>query len=70
METLVVELTHKNALQLLKDLEAMDIIRLHSDEEVPKKKLSDKYRGILPKEAGEDLINHVNQMRSEWGSIY
>ena len=24
METLVVELTHKNALQLLKDLEAMD----------------------------------------------
>ena len=37
METLVVELTHKNALQLLKDLEAMDIIRLHSDEEVPKK---------------------------------
>lgn len=69
METLVVELTHKNALQLLKDLEAMDIIRLHSEEEVPKKKLSDKYRGILPKEAGEDLINHVNQMRNEWGSI-
>ncbi|SDE34705.1 hypothetical protein SAMN04487996_104410 [Dyadobacter soli] len=69
METLVVELTHKNALQLLRDLEAMDIIRLHSENETPKKKLSEKYRGILPKEAGEDLINHVNQMRSEWDDI-
>lgn len=69
METLVVELTHKNALQLLRDLEAMNIIRLHGEEEAPKQKLSDKYRGILPKEAGEDLINHVNQMRNEWGNI-
>lgn len=69
METLVVELTHKNALQLLRDLEAMDIIRLHNEKEAPKKKLSEKYRGVLPKEAGEDLINHVKQVRSEWGSI-
>ncbi|SEI66864.1 hypothetical protein SAMN05216327_103155 [Dyadobacter sp. SG02] len=69
METLVVELTHKNALQLLRDLEAMDIIRLHDEKETPQTKLSEKYRGVLPKEAGEDLINHVNQMRSEWGAI-
>jgi hypothetical protein len=69
METLVVELTHKNALQLLKDLEAMDIIRLHDDVETPKKKLSEKYRGILSREAGEELIDYVNQSRSEWGNI-
>ncbi|PSL25725.1 hypothetical protein [Dyadobacter jiangsuensis] len=69
METLIVELTHKNALQLLRDLEAMDIIRLHSGKEAPQKKLSEKYKGVLPKEAGEDLVSHVNQMRSEWGNI-
>jgi hypothetical protein len=69
METLVVELTHKNALQLLKDLEALDIIRLRGEKDLPKKKLSEKYRGVLPKEAGEDLVNHVNQVRNEWGSI-
>ncbi len=63
------ELTHKNALQLLRDLEAMDIIRLHNDIDAPKRKLSEKYRGVLPKEVGEDLINHVNQVRSEWGNI-
>lgn len=66
METLRVELTHKNALQLLKDLEALDIIRLHNEKEMPKKRLSEKYKGVLPKEAGEDLVKHVNQMRSEW----
>ncbi|GGH47388.1 hypothetical protein ACN9ML_18160 [Dyadobacter endophyticus] len=66
METLVVELTHKNALQLLKDLEAMDIIRLHDDKEAPKKKMSEKYKGILPREAGEELINYINHSRNEW----
>lgn len=69
METLVVELTHKNALQLLRDLEALLIIRLREDKETPKKKLSEKYRGILPREAGEELINHLKQVRSEWGNI-
>lgn len=69
METLVVELTHKNALQLLRDLEALDIIRLHSDKGPGKRKLSEKYKGILPKEAGEDLLNHVTKVRNEWGSI-
>jgi hypothetical protein len=56
METLVVELTDKNALQLLRGLESLDIIRLHDIKETPR-------------EAGEDLVNHVKQVRSEWGNI-
>ena len=36
----------------------------------PKKiKLSDKYKGIISKEQGEDLNNHIKQMRSEWNNI-
>ncbi|MCE6993011.1 hypothetical protein [Dyadobacter sp. CY323] len=68
METLVVELTNKNALQLLRDLEALEIIRLHSNEQAGDK-LSSKYRGVLNKEKGRDLIKHVDQMRSEWSNI-
>ena len=68
METLVVELTHKNALQLLRDLEALEVIKLH-DKELETKKLSAKYRGMLSKEEGQDLINHVDQMRSEWNNL-
>lgn len=69
METLVVELTHKNALKLLRDLEALNIIRLRESKEAPKKKLSEKYKGILSKEVGEDLINYISQSRKEWGNI-
>ena len=32
-------------------------------------KLSDKYKGIISKEQGQDLNNHIKQMRSEWNSI-
>lgn len=32
----------------------------------PKKRLSDKYRGILTKKQGENLNEHIKQMREEW----
>ena len=36
----------------------------------PKKmKLSDKYKGIISKEQGQDLNDHIKQMRSEWNNI-
>jgi len=70
MNTISVELINDRALQLLRDLEAMHIIRLHETpaEKIPKTKLSDKYRGILSKEDGLSLQEHVNQMRSEWNN--
>jgi hypothetical protein len=30
------------------------------------KRLSDKYRGILSKKQGEELNEHIKQMRDEW----
>jgi hypothetical protein len=68
MNTITVELINNQALQLLKDLEAMHIIKLHKLEPTAKNKLSDKYRGILSKEQGNDLNQHINQMRSEWNN--
>lgn len=35
----------------------------------PKAKLSDKYKGIISKEQGQDLNDHVTQMRNEWNNI-
>ena len=69
MGTITVELINSKALQLLKDLEAMNIIRLY-DAEPPLKKtrLSDKYRGIISKESGVSLNEHVAKMRNEWGN--
>jgi hypothetical protein len=32
-------------------------------------KLSDKYRGILSKEAGKSFMEHIKNTREEWDSI-
>ena len=34
-----------------------------------KTKLSDKYKGIITKEQGQNLNEHIKQMRSEWNNI-
>lgn len=34
----------------------------------PKNRLSDKYRGILSKKQGEELNEHIKEMREEWNS--
>ena len=68
MNTITVELINNHAMQLLQDLEAMHIIKLLKTETDSKPKLSNKYRGILTKEQGEDLNKHINQMRNEWNN--
>lgn len=32
-------------------------------------KLSEKYKGIITKEQGQSLTNHINEMRNEWNTI-
>ncbi|MEA5140050.1 hypothetical protein [Arcicella rigui] len=34
-----------------------------------KTKLSEKYRGILSKEQGDNLDSHISKMRGEWNGI-
>jgi hypothetical protein len=67
MNTITVDLINSRALQLLRDLEAMHI-RLHEREHKSTARLSDKYRGILSKEDGKSLNEHINQMRGKWNN--
>jgi len=34
-----------------------------------KKKLSDRFRGVLSEEAGKSFMEHTKKMREEWDSI-
>jgi hypothetical protein len=70
-DTMLIQLTNKKAAQLLHDMEDLELIKvLQENIAVPTKgKLSDKYRGIFTKEEGQQLNEHVQQMRSEWNSI-
>ena len=69
MNTMLIELTNENALGLLHELESLKIIRVIKETTMPKQKLSEKYRGIISKEEGQNLNNHIQAMRNEWNNI-
>lgn len=70
-DTILIKVTNHKALDLLHELEKLDLIKVLKVNLVQEKKikLSDKYRGILSKEQGQKLNDHIEQMRSERNNI-
>ena len=67
MDTMLIELTDQKATGLLHELEGLNLIKiLRGNVEPVKIKLSDKYKGIISREQGQDLKRHINEMRNEW----
>lgn len=65
--TVLIQLTNEKAIGLLYELEELQLIKvLEKNPASGKLKLSDKYRGIISKEEGQKLNEHIQQMRSEW----
>jgi hypothetical protein len=68
--TMLIQLTNQKAVGLLHELEELHLIKVLKENLAPAKtKLSDKYKGIISKEQGQSLNEHIKQMRSEWSSI-
>jgi len=68
--TMLIQVTNQKALGLLHELEELRLIKVLKENFIPAKtKLSDKYRGIISKEQGQNLNEHIKQMRSEWSNI-
>lgn len=68
--TMLIQLTNQRAVGLLHELEELNLIKVLEENIKPMKtKLSDKYRGVISKEQGQDLNKHIQQMRSEWNVI-
>lgn len=68
--TILIQVTNKKAIKLLHELEELNLIKvLKKDLPSAKTKLSDKYKGIISKEQGKNLNEHIQQMRSEWSNI-
>ena len=67
---MVIQLTNQKAIGLLRELEELYLIKvLKENFEPTKTKLSDKYKGFISKEEGQQLNDHIKQMRSEWNGI-
>ncbi|HPM02512.1 MAG TPA: hypothetical protein PK816_10195 [Candidatus Cloacimonadota bacterium] len=68
--TILIQLTNQKAIGILHELEELRLIKVLKENIEPfKTKLSDKYKGFITKEEGQQLNDHINQMRSEWNSI-
>ncbi|MFN4145660.1 MAG: hypothetical protein ACK4GN_07535 [Runella sp.] len=64
--TFLIEVTNEKAIGLLHELEELQLIKvLKTDIALPKKRLSDKYKGIISKEQANELNDHIRTMRNE-----
>jgi len=68
MKTITVDILQDKALNLLKDLEAMNVIRLHDSEENNMQNLnrSSKYSGKMTKQPLDEVDKQLNDLRNEW----
>lgn len=68
--TMLIQITNQKAVALLHELEELHLIKVLRKNIAPSKtKLSDKYKGIISKEQGQSLNEHIKKMRNEWNSI-
>jgi hypothetical protein len=68
--TMLIQVTNQKAVGLLHELQELHLIKVIKENFTPvKQKLSDKYKGIITKEQGKNLNEHIKQMRSEWNNI-
>lgn len=67
--TMLIQLTNQKAAGLLHELEELQLIKVLEESNVMgKTKLSEKYKGIISKEDGQKLNDHIKQMRNEWSN--
>lgn len=67
--TILIQVTNHKALQLLRDLEALHLIKVLKNNFSPTKtKLSDKYKGVFSKEDAKSFDEHTQTMRKEWSN--
>ena len=68
--TMLIQLTNKKAAGIIHELEELHLIKVLKENIVDlKPKLSDKYKGIISKDQGQKLNDHIEQMRREWNNI-
>jgi hypothetical protein len=67
METVTIEIKSSKAMKLLKDLESLDIIKIHQSAQKPATKdKASKYRGSISPGNADQLMAHLQEIRNEW----
>jgi hypothetical protein len=72
MELMTIEILNSNAIAFLRGLEKLNAIRLLptiKKKNSTKTRLSQKYRGAISPELGNQLKNYIQQSRDEWQEL-
>jgi len=68
MRTITIDIINEKALNLLRDMELLDLIRLRKD--ITERKLATtkwtKYKGAMTKEPLSDIDTQIDELRNEW----
>ena len=66
MTTLTIDILDEKALNLIKDLETLKIIRVRKDKDVVAKDLISKYKGAMSPQPQNEIDKQINDLRNEW----
>lgn len=67
MTTITVDILDDKAFNLLKDLEALKVIKLHPEKNISSNEDSiKKYKGLMTKQSPEEIDRQLNDLRNEW----
>ncbi|RBQ05327.1 hypothetical protein [Pedobacter miscanthi] len=69
MRTVTLDILNDKALDLLKDLELLKIIRLRIDsnvQDVSGDNLISKYKGVIQKQSISEVDKQLDNIRNEW----
>jgi hypothetical protein len=69
MRTVTLDILDDKAVNLLKDLEALNVIRIQNDKkeaELTNTDLAKKYSGSMTKQSIEEVDKQLRDLRNEW----
>ena len=68
MKTIRIEIRKDEAYSLLRDLEALNVIRVIQDNESEDKSLANRYAGKLSRKTADELSKQTKASREEWNT--
>lgn len=67
MKTVTIDIINDKVLNLLRDLELMNLIKVRKEFEVEKKKNLLDLKGAIRKQSINEVNKQLDELRNEWG---
>lgn len=64
--TFTIEVTNKKAIELLRKLEELNLIRFLNNEKKQKNTISERLRGSISEKEAIEFEKHIKAIRDEW----